>query len=319
MRIFFRADGSSTMGLGHIYRVCALAEILGRRDDQHFIIGGKSDENAVRPIVETYYRSVSSTQAEGLDEARDLSAQLSPDDVVILDGYHFDTAYQQAVKESGARLVCVDDIFAHHFVADVVINHAGGISAADYSVEPYTDLLLGPEYAVIRPVFQQAAGEKSSDDLLICLGGADPHNDTRAMLELVRKHAPTLRCHILTGNAYQHERSIVERMETDTNIRLHRNLPADEVAALMGRCGKAICAPSTVSFEYLMSGGELYLKQIADNQTRIMQYWLDRGVAFPVEDFPVTDAAHVKQSLQIQRTIFDGQNGTRLKEAILHA
>jgi spore coat polysaccharide biosynthesis predicted glycosyltransferase SpsG len=46
---------------------------------------------------------------------------------------------------------------AHHFVADAVINHAGGIEASRYSVEPYTQLCLGPAYALLRKPFIEAA------------------------------------------------------------------------------------------------------------------------------------------------------------------
>ena len=43
---------------------------------------------------------------------------------VVLDGYHFRLGYQQVIKEAGYALVCIDDIHAYPFIADLIINHA---------------------------------------------------------------------------------------------------------------------------------------------------------------------------------------------------
>ena len=73
--------------------------------------------------------------------------------MVVIDGYQFDTEYQQKVKKSGASLVCLDDLHNQHFVADIIINHAPGVDPGKYSAEPYTQYLLGPSYALLRPAF----------------------------------------------------------------------------------------------------------------------------------------------------------------------
>ena len=78
---------------------------------------------------------------------------LQGNEIVVLDGYNFDTVYQTEIKSKGCKLVCIDDIHAYHFVADVVINHAPDISREQYSCESYTKLYLGTEYLLLKKLF----------------------------------------------------------------------------------------------------------------------------------------------------------------------
>jgi spore coat polysaccharide biosynthesis predicted glycosyltransferase SpsG len=73
-------------------------------------------------------------------------------------------------------LVYIDDIHDKHFVSDVVINHAAGIQKESYSVAPYTCLLLGTNYALLRPEFLNYDKRKEGSSLLVCLGGSDRKN-----------------------------------------------------------------------------------------------------------------------------------------------
>ena len=37
--------------------------------------------------------------------------KLSGDSLVVVDGYHFNTAYQKRIKAIGSKLICIDDLF----------------------------------------------------------------------------------------------------------------------------------------------------------------------------------------------------------------
>jgi hypothetical protein len=49
----------------------------------------------------------------------------------------------------------------------------------------------------------------------------------------------------------------------------------------MKKCSIAILPPSTISLEYLCSGGSLYVYQTAENQSYINNMLIKRGVAKP--------------------------------------
>src|SRR4030095_2375161 len=95
------------------------------------------------------------------EEAAEWTSGLKGDEIVVLDGYNFKTTYQQQIKSKGCKLVCIDDIHAYHFVADVVINHAPGIDAKQYSCEAYTQLYLGTKYVLLKKIFLDEAAVSS--------------------------------------------------------------------------------------------------------------------------------------------------------------
>ena len=73
----------------------------------------------------------------------------------MLDGYHFDAAYQQALRAAGLRLLVLDD-FGHctHYSANLVLNQNSNAGESYYSSrEPATRLLLGLPFVLLRREF----------------------------------------------------------------------------------------------------------------------------------------------------------------------
>ena len=84
--------------------------------------------------------------------ARALEAQ--PNAWVALDGYHFDTAYQQRFKDAGHRLLVIDDLAQLDlYVADLVLNQNLAAQGLTYAHQPATRLLLGTDYVLLRKEF----------------------------------------------------------------------------------------------------------------------------------------------------------------------
>ena len=94
---------------------------------------------------------------------------------VILDGYSFVTEYQQTIKDERLKLLCVDDMAHCHFVADIVLNQ-NTTDGRIYSKEPYTQLLMGPEFALLRREFRLFESKKvirnEIKDIMITMGGS---------------------------------------------------------------------------------------------------------------------------------------------------
>ena len=176
-KVKIRVDANSQIGLGHLIRCIALAHML--RDDYEISFHSAGPVESTRDLVPACgFRLIAMTGED------DYLSFVEEGDIVILDGYGFDDVYQKKVKDRGTFLICIDDIPNRHFVADMVINHAPGINKEDYSCESYTQLCLGPEYAMLRPEFLAGAEpSKNRSDLLLCIGGADPLNLNERILE----------------------------------------------------------------------------------------------------------------------------------------
>ena len=122
-----------------------------------------------------------------MELAREIGA-----DWVVLDGYQFGTEFQRAIKNAGMRLLVVDDDgCARHYVADLILNQNPCASRDMYpSHDSRAALLLGTRYALLRREFLPArpanrAHVPRAQRVLVTLGGADPDNCTRTILEAI--------------------------------------------------------------------------------------------------------------------------------------
>lgn len=316
-KIFFRADGNTETGLGHVYRSCALAETVNKNFDCVFVI--KSPYSALKEEISKYCSEIIELNEE-LDLTEDASvlASLSSSvkSIVVLDGYKFDHSYQQTFREqSRSSLVCIDDIHQTHFVADAIINHSGIVSMDDYEASFYTQFFHGIKYALLREDFLSVATPvtTSSKNLLLCLGGSDPKNDTLQVLQQIPVPSGFDSIHILIGAGYKYRTALESYIgERGDNTQIHQNLPASAVVQLMQSCGHAIVSPSSVSYEYMSVGGVVYLHLIADNQKGIRAFFLKEGLAVDFSQFNKLSAHEETAMMKNQRKFFDKRSGERL-------
>ena len=233
---------------------------------------------------------------EGVEEAAyvaklagDLAVATHPP-IVVLDGYHFGTAYQRVIKGAGLKLVCIDDIHAYEFVADVVVNHTGGFTKVDYRLSPETLLFTGLPYVLLRPPFLTAAKKrlplaKEVSRAFISLGGADNSNNTLLVLEKVKNDDRFSQIDLVLGQSYLHRKSLESYLKSYPNIvHQYSNLSAADMLKLMQASTVAITPPSSTAYEYLCTNGDLYLHLIADNQVRVKEFMLSNRLAFAFED-----------------------------------
>lgn len=318
-KVIFRTDGNDKIGLGHIVRCCALADMLKGEFDPYFYIRDPTPEiigEVQKSCISVYSISEDLSYEE---ESDDWIKTLKGDEIVVLDGYHFGTGYQLLIKAKGCKLVCIGGIYSYHFVCDILIDHAGGTLAEEYSTEPYTKLLLGFKYALLREPFlnKQDIPENMAgpEELLICFGGADPENCTVRTLERIIGGFNG-KINIIIGSAYRHLAELNDFLKKYNNreIGLYRNINASEMAAVMKRSLLAICSASTISIEYLsIANGTLYLKVIADNQKKIFEFLTKESLAFPLEDFIA--GRKNDQNHHLKNYFFDGLQQQRYLEA----
>ncbi|MBD1397641.1 UDP-2,4-diacetamido-2,4,6-trideoxy-beta-L-altropyranose hydrolase [Pontibacter sp. JH31] len=324
-RIIFRADGNSRIGLGHVTRSLALVHMLQKEFECVFAI--QSPDLALRERIQEVCQGVIVLPPSDSSEARfnhELDAYVSSEEIVVLDGYHFETEYQQNLKNRGAAVICIDDIHAYTFVADAVINQAGGVLPEVYQTAPYTKLLLGPAYALLRPAFLRAsratrslpAGELR---VLVCMGGADPDNHTLQALQELQSLTTVKQVEVVVGSAYSRLHALKEWLKGKPDYRLHRNLSAESMRRLMTKCHAAITSASGISYEYAAVGGLLFVKQTADNQAGMHHFLTTEGIA---SDYGallqqlkkgISEVSFQKQ-LAAQRRHFDGRSDERLRQ-----
>lgn len=282
-KLIFRADGNAQIGLGHVMRCLALADMLGDAFECRFAIVQPGPE--VRALIESKNRTLVPLLTNDVGE---LLPILSADDIAILDGYGFDASYQRTVRETARRLVFIDDLIAGRQVADVIINHAGGIGQTDYDAEAYTEFCLGPHYALLRPEFlrpQSVGASPGNGPVFVSLGGADPHNQSMTVLEAIEQVDATLPVRLVLGPFHPDRPAIEGFRNRLPNLTILQNLDAGQLVAELRQCSLAITACSTIAYEVCAVNRPLIALVTAANQERLAQFLAEEKLALSV-NFP---------------------------------
>lgn len=289
-KVYFRADGNATIGLGHVTRCLALADMLGAHFSCIFLIQNPSPA-LVRQIQENNHHLIPLPETSNyLKEAEEITHQyFSSDSIVVLDGYEFQTDYQRITKSTGCKLVCIDDLHAWHFVADAVINHSGGVRKDQYSCESTTQLYLGTTYALLRKPFLEVMRRDSlvaqKGGLFICFGGSDPENLTLRTIRSAGQTDWITRIIVVVGSAALYIESLEALKDSVPHLELYTHLGADDMIALMRKCELAIAPASGISYEIASVGLYFITGYYADNQKYLYQFLVDKELAIGAGQF----------------------------------
>lgn len=327
-KVYFRADGSAKIGLGHVIRSLALVEMLRGKFECIFIIRNPSFQ-----LKEQILNSCSSVIELGnpksdIKEAVKVTQIFSSQDIVVLDGYHFETSYQKEIKKSGCKLVSIDDIFSCHFLSDIVINHSPGLSFSSYSVEIYTKLMLGVEYSLIRTPFLNSGQIKRNlngiKNVFVCFGGSDYNNITMKVLYALSKVNYNFdEIHVVLGSAYKHEAELRDKVsEFGFKLTFHNSLSAEEMVEVMSTCQLAIVPASSILYEICSVGMHVISGYFVENQINVNKGFSELGLIYSIGDFnKITNLETLisnyledpgKTQIDIQQRHFDGLSGKHL-------
>ena len=332
-KLLFCADGNAETGLGHIMRCLALADVLADTFDRRFAVVQPDD--AVIRLIEKHNVSVI---ALATSDVAELLTHTTRDDVVVLDGYSFNESFQLDVRKRASKLVFIDDLMQDHQVADVVINHAGGVTETAYEAEPYTQFCLGPHYALLRPEFLRPGGfgePPANGPIFVNLGGADLQNTSLTVLKGIQQVDATLPVHLILG-PFHPDRAAIEAYKRELpNLTILQNLTAEQMANELQQCQLAITSCSTIAYEVCAVNRPLITVLTADNQAQLAQFLADEKLALSV-NFPTLLTRltpiislenmlklaiqgfqfmpeTVAESLANQRRFFDGRSPERLR------
>jgi UDP-2,4-diacetamido-2,4,6-trideoxy-beta-L-altropyranose hydrolase len=320
-KVYFRADGNSRVGLGHVIRSLALAEVL--KEDFHtvfIIINPSADiKDRILKVCHDLHKLPAFDAME--EEASAVKNLISPEEILVLDGYAFDADYQRILKERKIKLVCIDDQLLNPFLADAIINHTSGISSDQYQAEYYTRFYLGVQYALLRKSFSEAAQQYESvtslDSVFINFGGADPENHTCKALQEVIKNPCIKTVHVVTGSAYLYAEQLGKLIENINRVQVSVFSAVDEskMLWLMKQSSIAICAASTIAYEYCCVGGGLFIIKTAENQKYLYDFLIKNHLALDFELFSRVkiDADYARQMASDQKKYFTGKSGRNLR------
>ena len=282
MRILIRCDADIDTGIGHMMRCLALAQDL--KDSGYRVsfvsnsLTGWMKKKLVNEGFELFFVDKIKGSGEDAKETSKIALEHKAE-WVITDGYHFQTNYQQIIKENGLRLMCIDDVAGCHYVSDIVLNQNPGFKLEDYSAAPETKFLLGLKYALLRREFRAAkpGAHPVSKNILITMGGTDPHNLTGQVLSvLLTKQLEKIT--VLLGSINPNIPKIKKMLKVmKSGVDVQLVIDADNIIPYMSNCGLAIHAAGTTSWELAYLGIPSLCYILAANQEPVAKALVRSG------------------------------------------
>lgn len=297
-KIVFRADGNSETGLGHLYRIFALIEIYKPYYDCVLVTKENSELSA---IPKKYQTKLISTNIALHDEPAYMNTAYPADTWIIMaDGYQFDAIYQKALKDYHYKLIYVDDQVKEKMYADIVINHALSISQTDYTAEPYTRFALGTSYAILRPLFLEAAKQareiKQISTAFVCFGGADPSDLTLKATQALINNSAIKKINVVIGAAYKHQH-IKELTNRHSHLKVFQNVSESDLIQLMGQSDFAIAPASTILYELCCVKMPILSGYYVENQKNIYKGCLENTCIIEGGDFEKYDVVDFEEKI----------------------
>ncbi|MBB4640083.1 UDP-2,4-diacetamido-2,4,6-trideoxy-beta-L-altropyranose hydrolase [Rhizorhapis suberifaciens] len=312
-RVVFRVDGSVQIGTGHVMRCLTLADALLRRGVKSLFLC-RNIENGLAEWIEgaghqlirlptdgppaspqqRYGEWLGTTQeydAETVLSVLRRSNEPLPVAIVV-DHYGLDYIWEVMVDaHPKAPILAIDDLNRRHHCEFLLDTTFGKQPAAYESLVPAEcHIMVGSDFALLRPDFarmrstvldcrDQAFGTGSPvQNLLVSMGGADPHDATGLVLDAL---GPLLKeydfqIHALIGPAYPNNDKLDGRVKNLTDrVVVHRSVR--DVAELLGRMDLCIGAAGTSSWERCCLGLPTVNVVLAENQRVVAAELLSEG------------------------------------------
>ena len=201
----------------------------------------------------------------------------SPDAWVVVDGYHFDAGYHTLLRESGHRVLVIDDLAQLSFYnADIILNQNLRAEPLHYAAEPHTRCLLGVRYALLRPEFAALTGLERSGagagcHLLVTMGGSDIDNVAERVIEaLDLLPGAKLGVIVAVGADNPNMATLADAARRSLhNVSVRQNVL--DMAALMAWADIAITGAGGTCWELAAMGVPMLTVTLAQNQTIVAE------------------------------------------------
>lgn len=287
--LVIRGDATIEIGIGHVMRCLALAQ--GWQDaGGHVIFVISPGASALEPRLRAEGMEVVHLSAErgSADDASQTVKQAIQRNAtwIVVDGYHFGADYQRIVKESGLRLLFLDDHgHSEYYYADFVLNQNLNAHQGLYEArEPYTRLLLGTRYALLRREFLRWMNwerpiPEVGRNVLVTLGGSDPHNFTTRVIEgLQLVEVNHVEASVVVGGNNPYFNEIQSAVRTSRfPMRLQNNVVA--MPELMAWADAAIASAGSTSWELVFMRVPSLVVAMSENHRAVAEHLSRTGVS----------------------------------------
>jgi UDP-2,4-diacetamido-2,4,6-trideoxy-beta-L-altropyranose hydrolase len=321
LRATFRADAGAEIGIGHVMRCLTLADAMHARGFECTLATHEPGLAAVPP---TRLESVA---------VRPAAAAPPGTDVLVVDHYGLDGAYEHDSRGWARTVIAIDDLADRAHDCDLLLDTAIGRESSDYAglVPAHCVFLLGPAYALLRPSFRAARERRlprrhsAAHRLLVSLGGTDPKGLTLTVLDGVAQANIGLSVDVVLP---AHAPGFASVKDKCAMLGACLHATADDLSDLMAAADLCIGAGGTTAWERACLGLPALMVEMAANQRGNIEHLARAGAAVAIA--PVTvggvaralvsiagDADRLDSMSRAAAALCDGLGAERVADAIL--
>jgi UDP-2,4-diacetamido-2,4,6-trideoxy-beta-L-altropyranose hydrolase len=331
--ILIVVDAGPAVGGGHVMRSLTLAGALEAQGASCRFVSPPAAETILAAFAPETARTPAASSVPG-----DLAATVAGQrfDAVVFDHYGLGEAEHRAMSQ-GKPGLAIDDLADRPLKADLVLDSGPARRAEDYDglIPEGARLLLGPQYAPVRPEFaalRETALAWRGDPVgrvLVSLGLTDVDGITGRVVERLRPKVSDVGIDVVLGAEAPSLASLSKIARRDTRIVLHVDSP--HMARLTAEADAAIGAAGSSTWERCTLGLPTLMLVLAENQRAAAETLAEREAALVVDagapDFEplfdralmriTTDAALRRQLATASAELCDGLGAPRVAEAFL--
>lgn len=282
MKIAFRANASIILGTGHIMRCMTLANNLQLKGAEIFFVCSQILPNLDETLGKNNIILKKINLPEHASVLEDAQATLNalkesgPFDWIIVDHYNLDARWESKLRQITQHIMVIDDLANRKHDCDLLLDQnflPGTHQRYDHLVPPNCTVLLGPKYALVQEQFFNHARSKRHRNgevrrLLVCVGGTDPGNETRKILDALQHLNQKIKTDVVIGCNHPHILQLKSLCQTIPNCELH--IQTTQMAELMANADLAIGAGGITQWERCTMSLPSIVLGIADNQRKII-------------------------------------------------
>ncbi|MFC1675845.1 PseG/SpsG family protein [Planctomycetota bacterium] len=287
-KVYIRLDADHTRGMGHIFRMSILAEILiADGVEVTFII--RSNQAAEEILQDKAFKYLS--YPISMSEQEIINSSLKQSDELpmlwIFDILSTQPEWIELVKQRNIKVVCFDDTEGGLVKADLVINSIADSWGGYERNEVKAEILEGFDYSILSPEVMRYRKPRSipKDKCLsvgITMGGSDSHGSTVVILKAVCEMPPDkYKFNIFAGPHFLHQEelsALLDSIDRDvlvqhSPVNFHKELDTMDII---------ICAGGITLYEVCTMGLPAIAFANEPHEERTIDYFASLDACIPI-------------------------------------
>lgn len=329
MNYLFWADGSPSIGLGHLSRQKMIARSLGERSDASTILLTGATAAVIAPF-EVGFHSIQPVPPQ-FDTTKQIElvsdfSQKTDASILIIDKPEYPAGLCKGLfclREACPKLAIAafDAAAMPPGCVDLIIDANQRPAIGERFRGSVTRALLGPDYAVVEPAFVDARSQfqirRRLERVLISMGGSDPNFVTSLALEAALTLERT-RIDVVLGPSFAAESLLrLKAMLHDPRVAVHRDKTQQALASLMVASDACIISAGLTMFEVATVGIPALVISQNEKQVANAAHLAECGAVLNLGLFSDISAEVAAQALADWESSIDAR--AKLSEAAMNA